>query len=153
MSIEMEMSGKGDSRLDFVKEQTKKAVMTFTQAIRESTDEQIQITFKAFTLNTSKDEAEKVFNIIMTMVAMELFQQVPELVKKITFFHSIESPSEEEHCLLLHCDKTRTPPTKDEIESQLQKEKGVDFSVEVVENEVCLPHPSVMSAYQRPGSE
>lgn len=156
MKVELEMSGKKDERLEFVKEQTKKAVETFTEAIKASSEEQEQISFKAFTLNTSKEEAEKVFNTIMTMVAIELFQQVPELVKKITFFHSIESESEAEHCLLLHCDKTKTPPTKEEVESKIQKEKE-DFAVSVVEvkekDEVILPHASIMSAYIRPGSE
>jgi len=113
--IELEMSGKQDPRLEFVKQQTKKAVETFTEAIKQSTEEQIQISFKAFTLKTSKDEAHTVFHTIMSIVAMELFQQVPELIKEITFFHSIESESEEEHHLLLHCDKERKPPTKDQL--------------------------------------
>jgi len=143
--IELEISGKPDQRLEFVKEQTAKAITIFTEAIKQSTEDQEQISFKAFTLNTSKDEAEKVFNTIMSIVAIELFQQVPELVKTITFFHSIESESESEHCLLLHCDKTKTPPTKEEVESKIQKEKD-DFAVEVVENELVLPPPSVMSA-------
>jgi len=148
--IELEMSGTQDPRLEFVKEQTKKAIKMFTEAIKQSTEEQIQITFKAFTLQTSKDEAENVFNVIMSIVAMELFQQAPELVKTITFFHSIESESEGEHCLLLHCDKTKTPPTKEEIAVQQEKQ---DFDVKVVENELVLPHASVMSAYKRVGSE
>jgi len=156
MSVQLETNGKQDERLQFVMNQTKKGIEIFTEAIKASSEEQEQISFKAFTLNTSKEEAEKVFNTIMTMVAIELFQQVPELVKKITFFHSIESPSETEHCLLLHCDKTKTPPTKEEVESKIQKEKE-DFAVSVVEvkeaDEVILPHASVMSAYKRNGSE
>jgi len=159
MKVDLEMGCKKDERLEFVKEQTAKAITIFTEAIKASSEEQEQISFKAFTLNTSKEEAEKVFNTIMTMVAIELFQQVPELVKTITFFHSIESQSESEHCLLLHCDKTKTPPSKDEIDACLQKEKE-DFAVSVSvplgvkeADEVILPHPSIMSAYKRSGSE
>ena len=152
MKVELEMSGKPDQRLEFVKEQTAKAIKMFTEAIKESTEEQTQISFKAFTLQTSKVEAEKVFTTIMSIVAMELFQQVPELIKKITFFHSIESESEDEHHLLLHCDKEKTPPTKEDMDSKLQQEKN-DFDVKVVENELSLPHPSIMSAYKRSGSE
>ena len=156
MSVQLETNGKQDERLQFVMNQTTKAITIFTAAIKASSEEQEQISFKAFTLNTSKEEAEKVFNTIMTMVAIELFQQVPELVKTITFFHSIESQSETEHCLLLHCDKTKAPPSKDEIDAKIQKEKE-DFEVSVVEvkeeNELVLPHASIMSAYKRPGSE
>jgi len=122
MELEMQMEGNQDARLEFVKEQTKKAVETFAAAIKSSTEEQIQISFNAFTLNTSKEEAEKVFTTIMSIVAIELFQQIPELIKKITFFHSVESLSETEHCLMLHCDKTKIPPTKEEIDAVTKAE-------------------------------
>jgi len=155
MKVDLEMGEKKDQRLEFAKEQTKKAITIFTEAIKSSEDDQEQLSFKAFTLRCSKEEAETVFGVIMTIVALELFEQVPELIKKITFFHSIESAEEQEHSLLLHCDKGRIPPTKEEIDS-IQKEKEV-FEVEVVavkeENELILPHPSMISAYHHPGSE
>jgi len=122
MEMDIEMEGTKDARLEFVKEQTRKAVETFSGAIKSSTDEQLQISFNAFTLTTSRAEAEKVFTTIMSIVAIELFQQVPELIKKITFFHSVESLSENEHCLMLHCDKTKTPPTKEEIDAVVKAE-------------------------------
>ena len=130
-SVEFDNSGKKDERLEFVMEQTSKAVAIFTKAIKESTVEQEQISFKAFTLATTKDEAIKVFDIIMTMVAMELVKQSPEFIKTITFFHSTESnEAGDSHSLFLHCDKTRTPPTKEELDAVKEKET---FNVELVE--------------------
>lgn len=131
-TVEFDNSGKKDERLEFVMEQTSKAVAIFTKAIKESTVEQEQISFKAFTLDTTKDEAIKVFDIIMTMVAMELVKQSPEFIKTITFFHSTESnEAGDSHSLFLHCDKTRTPPTKEELDAVKEKET---FSVELVEH-------------------
>lgn len=134
--VQLDTSGhKVDERIQFAMEQTAKAITIFAEAIQLSTGEQEQISFKAFTLETNKVEATKVFEIIMTLVAMELHKQVPELIKKITFFHSVESnESQDSHVLFLHCDKSRVPPSLDEINAAA-KEKET-FSVELVQKEI-----------------
>jgi len=130
MTLEFDNGGKVDERLEYVKKETQKAIRIFVEAINGSSKEQFQISFKAFTLKTTKEESEKVFDIVMTLVAIELFKQVPELVKTVTFFHSCESnESNDSHCLLLHCDKNKVPPTREEIDKELNKDN--EFAVEV----------------------
>lgn len=151
MSVTLETTKK-DERIEFAMASTEKAISIFVKAIKESTDEQDQISFKAFTLKTSLAEATSVYDVIMSMVAIQLFQQATELVKKITFFHSIET-EEDEHSLFLHCDKTRVPPTKEELTDDSVQAPEAPFSVSLVKDEIILPHASAMPAYQRPGSE
>lgn len=133
--VQLDTSNKTDERIEYAMGETAKAIAIFAEAIRKSTVEQEQISFKAFTLATSKEEATKVFDIIMTMVAIQLNAQVPEFVKKITFFHSTESnEAEDSHALFLHCDKSRVPPTQEELDVAA-KEKET-FSVELVQKAI-----------------
>jgi hypothetical protein len=134
--IQLETSGNNkDERIEFAMAATAKAISLFAEAIQKSTGEQEQISFKAFTLATTKDEAKHVFEILMTMVAMELQKQVPDLVKTVTFFHSMESnEAEDTHSLFLHCDKTRTPPSKEELETAAKAKES--FSVELVQKAI-----------------
>jgi hypothetical protein len=149
MSIQMVNNGKTDERLEFVMSQTKTAVTTFVEAIKNSTAEQVVISFCAFTLNATQEESNKVFDLVMSIVAIELHSQAPELTRFYTFFHSVEEEVEVSECmtgasiyykLLLHCDKTRKPPTKEEVELSLAKESGLKDelnAVEAVEEEEC----------------
>lgn len=177
-----------DDRLQFLLDEVKKGVGIFVEGIRKSTEEQVGISFKAFTLK-SKSEAEvkAIFDVIMSAVAIELSTQAKDLIAIYTFYHSVEK-GEEESSLMLHCRKV-APPTKEEIEAKLKeeeearlkaiaeeavsadagaptlREKEAEAEAEVkeeekVENEVVekkeevtLPHPSMISAYHRPGSE
>lgn len=152
--VELVNNGKTDERLEFVMNQVKLAVGTFVEAIKNSTDDQVAVSFKAFTLNTSKDEAVRVFDIIMSIVAIELHKQANEYIKQYTFFHSVEEDVIEStpslHKLMLHCDKTKKPPTKEEIDA-LSEQNMANAVVEEKED-ITLPHPSMMSAYTKPGS-
>lgn len=144
MSVQFDSTGtKVDERLEFVKDQTRKAIVIFTDAIKASSEEQTQISFKAFTLSKiSKEESVKVFEIVMTIVAIYLNEIVPELIKTVTFYHSFVSDElDESHTLLLHCDKSRIPPTKEEIEEALKKEEEAnanEFKVSLVEKETTV---------------
>jgi hypothetical protein len=136
-----------DPRLQFVIDCAKDGCKIFVEAIRASTDEQVEISFKAFTLSSEKkEEVDSVFEIIMTAVAIELKEIAEDLIEKWTFYNSQEETDDSEYVLLLHCRKEKAPvpePKVVEIEEEEEKE----------ENEVVLPHPSVMSAYSRPGCE
>lgn len=162
----VELSGaKADDRLQFLLDEVKKGVGIFVEGIHKSTEEQIAISFKAFTLK-SKSEAEvkAIFDVIMSAVAIELSQQAKDLISIYTFYHSIES-AEEESYLMLHCRKV-APPTKEEIEAKIKEEDEEVLKVvaevkeeeeekvenEVIDKEVTLPHASGM-AYFRPGAE
>jgi len=162
----VELSGaKADDRLQFLLDEVKKAIGIFVEGIRKSTEEQIAISFRAFTLK-SKSEAEvkAIFDVIMSAVAIELSQQAKDLISIYTFYHSVEN-GEEESSLMLHCRKV-APPTKEEIEAKIKEEDEEVLKVvaevkeeeeekvenEVVDKDVTLPHASAM-AYFRPGAE
>ena len=140
MSVQFDNTGcKVDERLEFVKQETRKAIVIFTDAIKASTEEQTQISFKAFSLSKiSKEESVKVFEIVMTIVAVYLNEIAPELVTTVTFYHSFVSDElDENHTLLLHCDKSRIPPSREEIEEALKKEEEAnEFKVSLVEKDV-----------------
>jgi hypothetical protein len=132
MKVELVNNGATDERLDFVISQTKLAVATFVEAIKNSTEEQAAVSFRAFTLTASEEESKKVFELIMSIVAVELHGQAPDMIKQYTFFHSVEEEVEVSECmtgarihykLLLHCDKTKIPPTKEEVEAIMKEEE------------------------------
>lgn len=155
MKVKLAETGKRDERIDFVVDQTKVAVGTFTEAIKKSTEDQLVVSFKAFTLKADRTESDKVFDLIMNIVAVELHEQAEKMTKEYTFFHSVEAWEEGGEqlgfSLILHCDKTRKPPTKEEVEDALKKSELVEE--EKKENEVVLPHASGIEYYKRPGSE
>lgn len=108
-SMNLEPIFSKDPRINFILEQCKSACQIFVDAIRESTEEQIEISFKAFTLETSnKEEVDSVFEIIMTSFAVELKQIASDLVEKYTFYNSKEETLEDECSLLFHCRKEKT---------------------------------------------
>ena len=121
--MKVEPSGiKVDERLQYLLDEVKKAVGIFSEGVRSSTEEQVGISFKAFTLK-SKSEAEvkAIFDVIMSAVAIELSTQAKDLIAIYTFYHSVEK-GEEESSLMLHCRKV-APPTKEEIEAKLKEEE------------------------------
>jgi hypothetical protein len=175
MKVQLAQTGKKDERLEFVMAQTKSAVETFTEAIKKSSDEQQAVSFKAFTLKADRTESDKVFDVIMSIVAMELHQQAEKMIKEYTFFHSVEAfvenGTEVGFSLLLHCDKTRKPPTKEEVEEALKAEEEKVEAEELppltseenvvveplpplqeVDSEV-IPHASGIEYWKRPGGE
>jgi hypothetical protein len=147
--------GKKDERLDYLLQQVKEGITVFTEAIRTSSDEQHVVGFKAFTLLTDRnEEANAIFDIIMSAVAIELKEQAEDLITKFTFFHQHEIKEEEkEHYLFLYCRKV-APPTKEEIAKRVEEEEKAKVEiVEPKEETETLPHASGMHAYTRPGSE
>jgi hypothetical protein len=161
VKIEPQILGKKDERLEYLLQQVKEGIAVFTEAIRNSSDEQHVVGFKAFTLLTDrKEEADAIFDIIMSAVAIELKEQAEDLITKFTFFHQHEVKEEEkEHYLFLYCRKV-APPTKEEIDKRVEEEEKANAKVveieetkeETKEDEV-LPHASGMHAYRRTGSE
>jgi hypothetical protein len=127
--MEVELQGaKKDERMEFVLNMTEKAIGIFTKAIEESSEEHQEISFKAFQLMVeSEQEAKAVFDVIMTAVAIELNKQAQELIKKYTFFHSIET-LEKGYALYLHCRKV-APPTKEEIEALAKEEEKIEAEI------------------------
>jgi hypothetical protein len=123
VKVEPQVMGKKDERLEYLLQQVKEGITIFTNAVRNSSDTHETISFKAFTLITErKEEADAVFGVIMSAVAIELKEQAEDLITKFTFFHQHESKEEEkEHYLFLYCRKV-APPTKEEIEKQLEEE-------------------------------
>jgi hypothetical protein len=122
VKVETQLLGKKDERLEFVLQQVKEAIGIFTEAIRKSSDEHETIAFKAFTLNTPrKEEADAVFDVIMSAVAIELNEQAEDLIKKYTFYHTQELSEEKEFVLMLFCRKV-APPTKEEIDKKMEEE-------------------------------
>lgn len=171
--MKVEPSGiKVDERLQYLLDEVKKAVGIFAEGIRSSTEEQIGISFKAFTLKSkSEGEVKAIFDVIMSAVAIELSEQAKDLIAIYTFYHSVEKEEEEAH-LMLHCRKV-APPTKEEIEAKIKAEeeeilkvvekvkeevdkeevdKSASCAVESTSADVTLPHASGM-AYFRPGAE
>ena len=141
MKVELVNNGPTDERLDFVISQTKLAVATFVEAIKNSTEDQAAVSFRAFTLTASEEESKKVFELIMSIVAVELHGQAPDMIKRYTFFHSIEEEVEVSECmtgaaihhkLLLHCDKTKIPPTKEEVEANIKEEESQQNQLDAV---------------------
>ncbi len=127
--MEVQLQGaKKDERMEFVLNMTEKAIGIFTKAIEESSEEHQEISFKAFQLMVeSEQEAKAVFDVIMTAVAIELNKQAQELIKKYTFFHSIET-LEKGYALYLHCRKV-APPTKEEIEALAKEEERIEAEI------------------------
>lgn len=133
-----------DERVEFVVQSVKKAVEVFITAIRNSSEDQTEITFKAFTLNIEdKKEISQVFDFITAVVPIEIAEQAEDLVKLYTFYHNVEDAS-----FFFHCRKI-APPTSEEIEAALKAEEEAKKAKE--KEEVTLPHASAMSAYKRPG--
>jgi hypothetical protein len=131
VKVEPTVLGKKDERLEYLLQQVKEGIAIFTTAIRNSSDTQDTISFKAFTLRTErKEEADAVFGVIMSAVAIELKEQAEDLIAKFTFFHQHEMKEEEkEHYLFLYCRKI-APPTKEEIEKQLEEEVKANTVIE-----------------------
>lgn len=127
--MEVQLQGaKKDERMEFVLNMTEKAIGIFSKAIEESSEEHQEISFKAFQLMVeSEQEAKAVFDVIMTAVAIELNKQAQELIKKYTFFHSIET-LEKGYALYLHCRKV-APPTKEEIEALAKEEEKIEAEI------------------------
>lgn len=122
VKVEPVVEGKKDERLEYLLQQVKEAVSIFTDAIRKSSDEHESVGFKAFTLRTErKEEADAVFDVIMTAVAIELKEQAEDLIKKFTFYHTQEPTGENEYSLMLFCRKV-APPTKEEIDKKMEEE-------------------------------
>lgn len=119
--MDIEVQGvKKDERMEFAIKLTEKAIGIFVKAIEESKEEHHEISFKAFELAVQEEaEAKSVFDVIMTLVAVELNKQAQELIKKFTFYHSIDKV-EAGYALYLHCRKV-APPTKEEIEALAQE--------------------------------
>ena len=153
-----------DPRLQYLLDEVKKAVGIFSEGVRKSTEEQIAVSFKAFTLKSkSEGEVKAIFDVIMSAVAIELSEQAKDLITIYTFYHSVEKEEEESH-LMLHCRKV-APPTKEEIEAKIKAEEEEILKVVeevkeeeekeenvVIDKEITLPHASAMP-YFRPGSE
>lgn len=119
MNLEVQQLGARDERLDFLLQQVKEATKVFMEALDDSSPEQVGVSFKAFSLKTNrKEEAEAIFDVIMSAFAIELAKERPAYVKEYTFYHSIEW--EEDPALLWHCRKV-PPPSKEEIEAMTDK--------------------------------
>ena len=164
VKIEPVVEGKKDERLEYLLQQVKEGVSIFTDAIRKSSDEHESVGFKAFTLKSErKEEVDAVFDVIMSAVAIELKEQAEDLIKKYTFFHKQDEVEKGEFALVLFCTKV-APPTKEEIDKRMEEEIKANTVIkddrtvtEVIkeaetEADVTLPHPSLISAYRRPGT-
>lgn len=111
---------KKDDRMEFVIQLVEKAIGIFVKAIDESTEEHHEISFRAFELSIElEEEAKTVFDIIMTIIAVELNKQACSLISKFTFYHNMEK-SDSGYALFLHCRKV-APPSKEEIEALAQE--------------------------------
>ena len=132
--VQPEIIGKADDRLAYLLEQVKEGILVFTKAVRESSDIQVAVSFKAFTLKTErKEEALAIFDVIMSAVAIDLKKEAEDLIAKYTFFHSIDHNDEiKEHCLSLHCRKV-VPPTKEEVDALVKAEEEAKSEVAVLE--------------------
>jgi len=103
-----------DNSLKYLLDSVSKAVLMFSEAIRNSEDRHVTISFNAFTLKSATAEEQKtIFDTAMSGVAIELHKQAKDLLKIFTFYHSIETEGEESS-LFLHCRKV-LPPSKEEI--------------------------------------
>lgn len=114
MSVKTEIIGAThDDKLAYLLEKVAEGTSTFINAIRTSPDECHEIGFKAFTLKTdNKQEADSVFDIIMTAAAIEMKAHAMDLISKFTFSTKTEE-AEGEFYLLMQCRKS--PPTADEL--------------------------------------
>lgn len=131
-----------DERINYIIEQSQIGVELFARSIRESSEDIIEISFHAFTLETENNqEAGAVFEVIMTSLAIQLKEFAPDLVEIYTFYNSQEETAEGHKVLLLHCRKEK-PPVPEAKVVELEEEKP----------DITLPHPSLISAYQKPGS-
>jgi hypothetical protein len=153
VKVEYEGVQKRDERLDYLLAQVKEGVKLFVEAIRNSSEEHESVGFRAFTLKTErKEEADAIFDIMMTAVAVDLNEIANDLVKSFTFFHKIEENIEEKgYSLILLCDK-KEPPTKEEIEKLIEAEKKLKAEKKEEETDT-IPHASGIEYYKRPGSE
>jgi hypothetical protein len=85
------------------------------KAVNDSTDEQVEIKFKAFTLKSQKkNDIDVVFEVIINAFAIELIRLIPDIIKKYTFYHCVEE-EETEHKLFFICDKSTSPPTEEAL--------------------------------------
>jgi hypothetical protein len=141
---------KKDERLEYLLSLVKEGAQIFIDAVKNSPDEHESVGFKAFTLKSEKkEEADAIFDIVITAMAVELNEHVPELVKAYTFYHKVEEVVGEEfgdlpdgekgYSLILLCDK-KEPPTKEEVEKIIaekkkQKEQQEEEEEEKKENE------------------
>ena len=122
--MDMKLDAFQDEPLKYLLDSVSKAVLMFSEAIRNSEDRHVTISFNAFTLKSATAEEQKtIFDTAMSGVAIELHKQAKALLKIFTFFHSIETEGEESS-LFLHCRKI-LPPSRDEILA------NADIAVEV----------------------
>lgn len=112
--MDMKLDAYQDEPLKHLLDSVSKAVLMFSEAIRNSDEKHVCISFSAFTLKSATEEEKKtIFDTAMSAVAIELHKQAKDLLKIYTFFHSIENENEESS-LFLHCRKV-PPPTSKEI--------------------------------------
>ena len=112
--MEFDVKAHQDDSLKHLLDSVSKAVIMFSEAIRNSEDQHVCISFKAFTLKAATEEEKKtIFETSMSAVAIELHKHAKDLLKIYTFYHSIET-EEKESSLFLHCRKV-LPPTSEEI--------------------------------------
>jgi len=112
--MEFDIKAHQDDKLKYLLDSVSKAVIMFSEAIRNSEDRHVCISFNAFTLKAATEEEQKtIFETAMSAVAIDLHKHAKDLLKVYTFFHSIEKEGEEAS-LFLHCRKV-LPPTSTEI--------------------------------------
>ena len=112
--MEFDIKANQDEPLKYLLDSVSKAVLMFSEAIRNSDEKHVTISFNAFTLKSATAEEQKtIFDTAMSAVAIELHKQAKDLLKIYTFYHSLETEGEESS-LFLHCRKV-LPPSKEEI--------------------------------------
>lgn len=158
-SVELKPVFTTDARIQYILDQCKIGCKIFVDAIRQSSEEQVEISFKAFTLQTeNKEEADSVFEIIMTGMSVQLKEEAGDLIDCYTFYNSQEETGEGEYCLLLHCRKEKAPKPEEKVveleEETVSRDRSDSETPESLSEveKVVLPHASGMH-YFRPGSE
>jgi len=127
--MEFDIQAHQDDSLKHLLDSVSKAVIMFSEAIRNSEERHICISFNAFTLKSASEEEKKtIFETAMSAVAIELHKHAKDLLKVYTFFHSIENEGEESS-LFLHCRKV-LPPSREEI---LANAENAEIAVECKE--------------------
>lgn len=131
--VKIEVRGnKRDERLEYLLNQTEKAVAIFTKAIRDSPEDCESVGFKAFTLKSiDKPEVDYLFDLIITKASMEITKHSSDLKEKYTFFDEVKQSEEDELKteLYLFCKKV-PPPVKEVIEMYKTKEEPITDSIE-----------------------
>jgi len=111
--MEFDIKANQDEPLKYLLDSVSKAVLMFSEAIRNSDEKHVTISFNAFTLKSATAEEQKtIFDTAMSAVAIELHKQAKDLLKIYTFYHSLETEGEESS-LFLHCRKVLPPTSKD----------------------------------------